>query len=151
MRPYHAFCMLNGKMLEMDKSNLQRYLNVFIFGFWFRYVDNCITIICSLSSSPKRSREVLLSFCLQLFVVFNISHFYTPARRESVVYTVWILMSVRPSIRHTFGFRIIIKVPLNQIFSNFHTLLCTIKYRLIWLRCISHLPFLSYGPFSLRK
>ena len=34
------------------------------------------------------------------------------------------------SIRHTFGFRIIIKVPLNQIFSNFHTLLCIIKYRL---------------------
>jgi hypothetical protein len=27
-------------------------------------------------------------------------------------------MSVRPSVRHTFGFRIIIKVPLNQIFSN---------------------------------
>jgi hypothetical protein len=36
-----------------------------------------------------------------------------------------------PSVRrHTFGFRIIIKVPLSQIFSNFHTLLCTIKYRL---------------------
>ena len=34
------------------------------------------------------------------------------------------------SVRHTFGFRIIIEVPLNQIFSNFHTLLCTIKYSL---------------------
>ena len=33
------------------------------------------------------------------------------------------------SVHHTFGFRITIKVPLNQIFSNFHTLLCTIKYR----------------------
>jgi hypothetical protein len=53
---------------------------------------------------------------------------YTPARRESGVYRD---PHVRPSVRHTFGFRIIIKVPLNQIFSNFHTLLCTIKYRLI--------------------
>jgi hypothetical protein len=34
------------------------------------------------------------------------------------------------SVRHTFGFRIIIKVPINQIFSKFHTFLCTIKYRL---------------------
>jgi hypothetical protein len=49
---------------------------------------------------------------------------YTLTRRESGGY-IGILMS----IRHTFGFRIII-VPLNQIFSNLHTLLCTIKYRL---------------------
>ena len=53
--------------------------------------------------------------------------FYTPARRESGEYRD---PHVRPSVHHTFGFRIIIKVPLNQIFSNFHTMLCTIKYRL---------------------
>ena len=40
---------------------------------------------------------------------------------ESLGY-IGILMSVRPSVCHTFGFRIIIKVPLSQIFSNFHTL-----------------------------
>jgi hypothetical protein len=50
---------------------------------------------------------------------------FIPPLDESREY-IGILMSVR----HTFGFRIIIKVRLNQIFSNFHTLLCTIKYRL---------------------
>jgi hypothetical protein len=62
-----------------------------------------------------------------------------------------ILMSVRSSVRHTFGFRIIIKVPLNQVFSNFDTLLCTIKYRLSLITVYFTFPFLSYGPFSLRK
>jgi len=56
-----------------------------------------------------------------------LSPFYTPARRESGVYRD---PHVRPSVRHTFGFRIIIKVPLNQICSNFQTMLWTIKYRL---------------------
>jgi hypothetical protein len=50
--------------------------------------------------------------------------FYTPARRRLFV------RPSRSSVRHTFGFWIIIKVPLHQIFSNIHTLLCTIKYRL---------------------
>ena len=49
---------------------------------------------------------------------------FIPPLDESQGY-IGILMSVR----HTFGFRIIIKVPLNQIFSNFHTL-WIIKYRL---------------------
>ena len=57
----------------------------------------------------------------------NTFNIYTLARRKSGVYRD---PHVRSSVRHTFGFRIIIKVPLNQIFSNFHTLLCTIKYRL---------------------
>jgi hypothetical protein len=52
--------------------------------------------------------------------------FYPLARRESEVYRD---PHVRPSARHTFGFRMIIKVALNQIFSNFHTFVCTIKYR----------------------
>ena len=42
----------------------------------------------------------------------------------------WGYIGILMSVRHTFGFRIIIKVSLNQIFSNFHTWLCTIKYRL---------------------
>jgi hypothetical protein len=41
---------------------------------------------------------------------------FIPPLDESQEY-IGILMSVH----HTFGFRIIIKVPLNQIFSNFHT------------------------------
>jgi hypothetical protein len=61
---------------------------------------------------------LLLSFYRTLKLLI-----YTPARRESGLYR-------GPCVRHTFGFRIIIKVPLNQIFSNFHTLLCPIKYRL---------------------
>ena len=32
------------------------------------------------------------------------------------------------------GFRMIFKVPLNQIFSNFNTMLYTIKYRLSLIR-----------------
>ena len=58
---------------------------------------------------------------------FTFCFFNNPARRELGVYRD---PHVRSSIRHTFGFQIIIKVPLNQIFSNFHKLLCTIKYRL---------------------
>jgi hypothetical protein len=62
-----------------------------------------------------------------VFLIFNHTFpvFYIPARRSRGGY-IGILMSVC----HTFAYRIIIKVPLNQIFSNFHTLLCTIKYRL---------------------
>ena len=58
-----------------------------------------------------------------IYFKFDVINFYNPARRESGVYR-------DPHVRHTFGFQIIIKVPLNQIFSNFHTLLCYIKYRL---------------------
>ena len=54
---------------------------------------------------------------------------FIPLLDESRGY-IGILMSVRSPVRHTFGFRIIIKVPLNQIFSNFNTMLWTIKYRL---------------------
>jgi hypothetical protein len=68
--------------------------------------------------------------------------YYTPARRELGVYRD---PHVRPSVRHTFGFRIIIKVPLNQIFSNFHSLLCTIKYRLTLITV--YFTFTVYGPF----
>ena len=49
--------------------------------------------------------------------------------------------SVGPSI--TLGFRIIFKVPLNQIFSNFHTLLCSIKYRLSLITVHELWPFFS--------
>ena len=45
----------------------------------------------------------------------------------------------------------IFKVWLNQIFSNFNTMLWTIKYRLSSITMYFPLPFLSYGPFSLRK
>jgi hypothetical protein len=75
---------------------------------------------------------ILFFFPFDYILYFISSHFfhqcfYTPARRESGVYRD---PHVHPSVRYTFGFRIIIKLPLNQIFSNFHTLLCTIKYRL---------------------
>ena len=54
---------------------------------------------------------------------YNCVVHYTPRSTR-----VWgIQGSSCPSVHHTFGFRIIIKVPLNQIF---HTLLCSIKYRL---------------------
>ena len=70
---------------------------------------------------------------------------YTPARRESGGY-IGILMS----IRHTFGFRIII-VPLNQIFSNLHTLLCTIKYRLSLITVYFTFTVHELWPFFSQK
>ena len=65
--------------------------------------------------------------------------------------TLGILMSVRPSVRHTFGFRIIIKVPLNQIFSNFQTLLCTIKYRLSLIAVYFTFTVHELWPFFSQK
>ena len=50
-----------------------------------------------------------------------------PGRQESGVYRD---PHVRSSIRHTLGFQMIFKVWLNQIFSNFNTMLWIIKYRL---------------------
>jgi hypothetical protein len=38
--------------------------------------------------------------------------------------------SRRAGVRDFLGFWMIFKVPLNQMFSNFNTMLCTIKYRL---------------------
>ena len=45
--------------------------------------------------------------------------------------------------RDFLGFRMIFKVPLNQIFSNFHTILYTIKYRLSLI--------MVYFPFTVHK
>ena len=69
-----------------------------------------------------------------------------PLLDESQGY-IGILMSVRPSIRHTFGFGIIIKVPLSQIFSSFHTLLCTIKYRISLITVYFTFTIYELWPF----
>jgi hypothetical protein len=45
--------------------------------------------------------------------------------------------------RDFLGFRMIFKVPLNQIFSNFNTMLYTIKYRLCLIRV--------YFTFTIHK
>jgi hypothetical protein len=45
----------------------------------------------------------------------------------------WGYIGILMSVRHTFGFRIIIKIPLNQIFSDFHTLLCTINIQYTYI------------------
>jgi hypothetical protein len=87
-----------------------------------------------LSHTSNITRKPVLCLCPVLPVSLNCpflialsifsNFYYIPARREFGVYRD---PHVRPSIRHTFGFGIIIQVPLNQVFSNFHTLLCTIK------------------------
>jgi hypothetical protein len=41
--------------------------------------------------------------------------------KKSQIATLATDSAIPVSVHHTFGFRIIIKVPLNQIFSNFHT------------------------------
>ena len=71
---------------------------------------------------------------------------FIPPLDESQEY-IGILMSVR----HTFGFRIIIKVPLNQIFSNFHTLPCTIKYRLNLITVYFTFTVHELWPFLSQK
>ena len=72
---------------------------------------------------------------------------YTLTRRESG----GIQGSSCPSVLHTFGFRIIIKVPLNQIFSSFHTLLCTIKYRLSLITMYFAFTVHELWPFFSQK
>ena len=79
-------------------------------------------------------------------------NFYTPARRESWIYKdphvrpsitlfkfdygvfhiyrSWVMALFLVENRDFLGFRMIFKVWLNQIFSNFNTMLWTIKYRL---------------------
>ena len=101
----------------------------YIFDFW-RFIGQE-----SFNSCRKNHFSTWCTRCSPLmyhrpwlvFLIFNHTFpvFYIPARRSRGGY-IGILMSVC----HTFAYRIIIKVPLNQIFSNFHTLLCTIKYRL---------------------
>jgi hypothetical protein len=54
------------------------------------------------------------------------------------IYRSWVMALFLLENRNCLGFRMIFKVWLNQICSNFNTMLWTIKY-------------LSYGPFSLRK
>ena len=56
-----------------------------------------------------------------------------------------------PSVRHTFGFRMIIKVPLNQIFSNFNTMLWTIKYRLSSITVYFTFTVHELWPFFSQK
>jgi hypothetical protein len=68
---------------------------------------------------------IYLSFCWNFLF-----EFFIPLLDESRGGGGGGYIGILMSVRHTFGIRILIKVPLNQIFSNFHTLLCTIKYRL---------------------
>ena len=80
----------------------------------------------------------LLAIVLSVHLQFTASDypFVIPLLDESQGY-IGILMSVcqfgRLFVRHTFCFLIIIKVPLNQIFSSLNTMLWTIKYRLSWI------------------
>jgi hypothetical protein len=46
------------------------------------------------------------------------------------IYCSWVMAPFLLDNRDFLGFRMIFKVPLNQIFSNFNTMLYTIKYRL---------------------
>jgi hypothetical protein len=46
------------------------------------------------------------------------------------IYRSWVVALFLLENRDFLGFRMIFKVPLNQIFSNFNTMLYTIKYRL---------------------
>jgi hypothetical protein len=79
--------------------------------------------------------EFTTSLC---YVLLFKCRFYQFSFLNSHISTIFILLldeslgyiGILMSVLHTFGFRIIIKVPLSQIFSNFHTLLCTITYRL---------------------
>jgi hypothetical protein len=93
---------------------------VFCVVLWF-----CVFFVSVLCLCPVLPVSLNCPFLIALSIFSNF--YYIPARREFGVYRD---PHVRPSIRHTFGFGIIIQVPLNQVFSNFHTLLCTIKYRL---------------------
>ena len=93
-----------------------------------------------LNSPIGQSDGEVMIYCLFIFLlaIFRLNWMYY--KRGSCGHDCMIVIplldksrgyiGVRSSVHHTFGFRIIIKVPLNQIFSNFHTLLCTIKYRL---------------------
>ena len=88
-------------------------LFIFFYSFFLRFENLAAKIFCLCNKLFLRH----ILFC----------YFYTPARRESGIYRD---PHVRPSVCRTFGFRMIITVPLNQIFSNFKTMLWTIKYRL---------------------
>jgi hypothetical protein len=50
------------------------------------------------------------------------------------IYRSWVMALFLLENKDFLGFRMIFKVPLNQIFSNFNTMLYTIKYRLSTIR-----------------
>ena len=153
----HYFCLCSH-------SGVQHILCcIFVLFFFILSVPlDCPFVIvynicgCLYSHIQDIVRFVFVLFCFSLSYVpyvgnFSRLSFLSPPLDESRGYIgilMFVRQFVRSSIRHTFRFRIIIKVALNKIFSNFNTMLWTIKYRLISITV--YFPFLSYGPFSLK-
>jgi hypothetical protein len=106
-----------------------RVAHLFCVVLWF-----CVFFVSVLCLCPVLPVSLNCPFLIALSIFSNF--YYIPARREFGVYRD---PHVRPSIRHTFGFGIIIQVPLNQVFSNFHTLLCTIKIQVNFDYSVFHI------------
>jgi hypothetical protein len=88
------------------------------FGYFFKTDQNWF----------DRNYCVLWNFIININIVWKFYLMNRIIHEKLLTSTVYI--GILMSVRHTFGFRIIIKVPLNQLISNFNTMLWTIKYRL---------------------